>query len=391
MKLNIITRCTRLNYIRDVMSSIFNQSHNEIDVKWWLVFDIRNLKEIDTQFLKDVSDINCDVSYYIGDEGDFGHQLINKTIDKIDSGWIYVLDDDNLLHENFYQRLVEIIKENPRKRAIVFSQKVDGKDFSGLDIRIGSPENCKVSHIDMAQFVVRRDLFGDSYRILPMMYVADGLMIEKMFNENKNDFYFIDEVLCYYNKLSGSNWVSSPRVLYIGDDKPELKSFTIADWESSHLNVLYKENDSDLQKVLNDFNPNSIIIVGDIDKAKNILQQPPDIRRRAFHFQNPVENIGESAYQVAMNWILNLDRRDTVSYFTPIYNTGEKLRLAYQSLVNQTVNNWEWVLVNDSTDGGKTLKMAEELASNDNRIKLYDFRKKSGGVVGESKYRAWVS
>ena len=139
MKLNIITRCTRLNYIRDVMSSIFNQSHNEIDVKWWLVFDIRNLKEIDTQFLKDVSDINCDVSYYIGDEGDFGHQLINKTIDKIDSGWIYVLDDDNLLHENFYQRLVEIIKENPRKRAIVFSQKVDGKDFSGLDIRIGSP------------------------------------------------------------------------------------------------------------------------------------------------------------------------------------------------------------------------------------------------------------
>lgn len=388
MKLNIITRCTRLNYIRDVMGSIFNQSHNEIDVKWWLVFDIRNLKEIDTQFLRDVSDINCDVSYYIGDEGDFGHQLINKTIDKIDSGWIYVLDDDNLLHENFYQRLVEIIKENPRKRAIVFSQKVDGKDFSGLDIRIGSPENCKVSHIDMAQFVVRRDLFGDSYRILPMMYVADGLMIEKMFNENKNDFYFIDEVLCYYNKLSGSNWVSSPRVLYIGDDKPELKSFTIADWESSHLNVLYKENDSDLQKVLNDFNPNSIIIVGDIDKAKNILQQPPDIRRRAFHFQNPVENIGESAYQVAMNWILNLDRRDTVSYFTPIYNTGEKLRLAYQSLVNQTVNNWEWVLVNDSTDGGKTLKIAEELASNDNRIKLYDFRKKSGGVVGESKYRA---
>ena len=74
MKLNIITRCTRLNYIRDVMSSIFNQSHNEIDVKWWLVFDIRNLKEIDTQFLKDVSDINCDVSYYIVILGFLKHQ-----------------------------------------------------------------------------------------------------------------------------------------------------------------------------------------------------------------------------------------------------------------------------------------------------------------------------
>ena len=48
------------------------------------------------------------------------------------------------------------------------------------------------------------------------------------------------------------------------------------------------------------------------------------------------------------------------------------------------------MIVNDSTDGGKTLKIAEELASNDHRIKLHDFRKKSGGVVGESKYRAAV-
>jgi len=388
IKLNIITRCTRLNYIKDVMKSIFDTPHDGIDVKWWLVFDTRNLKEIDVQFLKETSNINCQADYYVGEEGDFGHQLINKTIDKIEDGWIYILDDDNSLHEDFYTRFKQIVKENPEKRAIILSQKVDGKDFTGLDIRVASPENCKVRHIDMAQFVLRRDLLGESYRIPPMMYIGDGVMIEKMFEENRDDFFFTGEVLCYYNKLTGSKWISSPRVLYIGDDKPELKSFTIADWESNHLHVMYKENDDDLQNILNEFNPNSIIIVGDLERAKNTLSQPPDIRRRAFHFPEIPENLGESAYQVAMNWILNLDRTDTVSYFTPIYNTGDKLRLAYQSLVNQTMNNWEWVLVNDSTDGGKTLKIAEELASNDNRIKLHDFRKKSGGVVGESKYRA---
>ena len=60
------------------------------------------------------------------------------------------------------------------------------------------------------------------------------------------------------------------------------------------------------------------------------------------------------------------------------------------SLKSQSYNNWEWVLVNDSTDEGKTLKIAEKLAENDPRIKVYDFRSKSGGVIGESKYRAAV-
>jgi glycosyltransferase involved in cell wall biosynthesis len=55
---------------------------------------------------------------------------------------------------------------------------------------------------------------------------------------------------------------------------------------------------------------------------------------------------------------------------------------------SQVYSNWEWVLVNDSTDGGKTLRIAESIASKDPRVKVYDFRKKSGGVVGESKYRA---
>jgi glycosyltransferase involved in cell wall biosynthesis len=48
------------------------------------------------------------------------------------------------------------------------------------------------------------------------------------------------------------------------------------------------------------------------------------------------------------------------------------------------------VLVNDSSDGGKTLKIAELIAELDNRVKVYDFKKKSGGIVGESKYRAAV-
>jgi glycosyltransferase involved in cell wall biosynthesis len=389
-KLNIITRCTRVNNIGSVMRSIFKNNTDNIDIQWWVVFDTRNLKEVDIDVLKELSEVKCKQLYYSGEDGDFGHGLINKTIDQIDDGWIHVLDDDNILHDNFINRFSEIVKENPDKKAIIVSQSVGGRDFTGLDIRVASPDNCKVRGIDMAQFILRRDLLSDKYRIPSMNYAGDGMMIEQIFNENSNDFVFVDEVLCHYNGLSTSSWVSSPKVLYIGDDKPELKSYTIADWESSHLNTIYRNNDSDITSILNDFNPQSIIIVGDISKGKNILNHPPDIRRRAIHLNEIKPDIGESSYKVAMNWILDLDRRDTVSYFTPIYNTGDKLRTTYRSLVNQTINNWEWVIVNDSTDGGKTLKIAEELASDDNRIKVYDFRKKSGGIVGESKYRSAV-
>jgi len=387
IKLNIVTRCTRLKYIKEVRDSIFKT--NKFEIKWWLIFDTRNLKEIDVDFLESLQSINCESLFYKGEEGDFGHQLINKSFDKIQDGFVYMLDDDNIIHQDFYENLHKSINENPTKKGFIFSQKVDGRDFSKLDIRIGSPENTKVSHIDMAQFVLEKSLIG-SYRIGPMNYIADGMFIEKIYNENKEEFIFIDKVMCHYNYLSkDSNWVSSPRILYIGDDIPILKSIAYENLgESDHLKVEYQTDDSNLQKILNDFNPNAIIVTGDISKANNVLSQPPDIRRRSIHFDKSSSSTGESAYQVAMNWILDHNRKDTISYFTPIYNTGEKLKLTYQSLQKQTWNNWEWVIVNDSTDDGKTLKIAEELASNDNRIKLHDFRKKSGGVVGESKYRA---
>ena len=46
------------------------------------MFDTRNLKEIDAKFLESTQQVNCQVSFYEGEESDFGHQLINKTIDK---------------------------------------------------------------------------------------------------------------------------------------------------------------------------------------------------------------------------------------------------------------------------------------------------------------------
>jgi glycosyltransferase involved in cell wall biosynthesis len=89
-----------------------------------------------------------------------------------------------------------------------------------------------------------------------------------------------------------------------------------------------------------------------------------------------------------MTQILKQDNSKLISYFTPTYNTGVRLYETYQSLLNQTYQNWEWVIVDDSNDDGKTLQISKNIASLDHRVKVYSFEEKSGNIIGESKYRA---
>ncbi len=382
MIINIITRCTNTNNLLKVRDSIIT---DKFEVKWWVVFDTRLIKDIDAELLSTLQEDKVDILFYKGVEGDFAHSILNKILDKIKSGYVYFLDDDNIIHPNFWESISKNI--STKYSGYIFNQKIGGKDFTGLDIREAKPENVKVQHIDMAQFILDRKLIGSS-RFIPMDYKADGYFIEDIYNKNKDKFLFIDEELCYYNFLKNqANF--TPKVLYIGKDKPILKSFKGADYESDELRVEWREDDSDLIKTLTNFNPDSIITSGsDWSQFKNLSTQPADIRTKWIHVNESNGQTGEIAYGCAMNWMLSRNNEDLVSYFTPVFNIGDRLLMTYQSLQNQTYNNWEWVIVNDSTDGGKTLKVAELIAEGDNRVKVYDFRKKSGGIVGESKYRA---
>jgi glycosyltransferase involved in cell wall biosynthesis len=383
---NIITRCSRTKNLLKVKDSIFNQSSNVI---WFIYFDTFILKDIDAELLSELQSDKIKLFFKKSIPGDYGHQFINDAINNISSGWVYILDDDNILHEDFFSALTTKIKENPNKKAFIFDQKVGGKDFSGVDIRVANPENVKVGHIDMAQFLLKRDLIGEM-RLKLGEYKADGYFIEDVYKSNPEDFFFFNQVICYYNYLTGSKMPPSlPKVLLLGENH-ELKSKKLVDYEDDRLNVKFVD-DTDINKSLSSFNPDSIVSIGEsFENFPNLSNQSLDVRRRWIHTESYNSDLGNYAYLASMNYILspNDSENPLISFFTPIYNTGQKLIRTYQSLRDQTYTNWEWVVVNDSTDEGKTLKIVEELAKNDSRIKLYDFRQKSGGVIGESKYRA---
>lgn len=79
--------------------------------------------------------------------------------------------------------------------------------------------------------------------------------------------------------------------------------------------------------------------------------------------------------------------RPRFSIFTPVYKTGERIKRTYESLVNQSFDNWEWVVVDDSPDE-ETWKILQEISNNDYRVKLHKIYPITGGNVGLAKHRA---
>lgn len=383
IKLTIITRCSRINNLIKVKNSIFTT--DKFDISWKVMIDSTILKDVDAETLADIQSSGGKIFFIRSIPGDFGHQMVNKAIEDTEDGFIFVLDDDNLVHEDFYESLYEAIISNIDKKGFVYNQKVGGKDFSGVDIRMCSPENMKVSKIDMAQVVLHRELISN-IRINPMNYIADSIFIEEVYTSNPDQFVFINKTLCYYNYLQIDRRAKVPRILFIGDSKPELKSNKRAWWESDDLEVLYRKNDESLNRDIKEFDPD-FILSSENPNHINLINASLDIKKRWIHLNTLDPQAGEIVYNSSMNYILENSNK-MVSFFTPIYNVTDKLIRLYESISKQTYTNWEWILMNDSSDGGKTLKVAESIAMKDHRVKVYDFREKSKGVIGESKYRA---
>ena len=390
--LNIITRCTRPNNLLKVKESVFNNIPNNLQINWHVIFDVAPLKDIDAELLAELSNENTKVHFIKGGDGGLLYPQSTELIKTFDpTSWFYFLDDDNILHENFYNYISGILGEDGINIHVV-SQYVGGVDFTGLEVREAKPEYTGFQKTDIAQIIIKSDLinkyqFGRSY-------AADGYFIEAVLEDSPDTFMYHDEILSYYNYLDKPAAPKLPRVLYIGEGEPELKTTKGLEYESDELTVRYLKDDSNVASVIAEFKPDSIITIGESFKSfPNLASLPLQFRRKWINLSNEedLKNAGDIAYRVSEGAMLdptNMDDKNLISFFTPIYNTKEKLYETYQSVAAQTYQNWEWILMNDSTDGGRTLKIAEDIAKNDPRVKVYDLREKSGGCIGEVKWRA---
>jgi len=77
------------------------------------------------------------------------------------------------------------------------------------------------------------------------------------------------------------------------------------------------------------------------------------------------------------------------SIITPAYKTGVLIYDTYNSIVSQTMDDWEWIIVDDSPEGhSETWNILNEISSKDYRVKPFRISPNSKGTIGLAKNRA---
>lgn len=107
-----------------------------------------------------------------GHRGAVGYPQRNWALDQIGSGWVYFLDDDNLIHPNLEKAWSEALLACPGRAWYIFRQvRADGS----LYLAPHCPP--RVGAIDVGQVLIRREALG-TWRFEEHRYDADGRLLE---------------------------------------------------------------------------------------------------------------------------------------------------------------------------------------------------------------------
>ncbi|WP_404332364.1 glycosyltransferase [Mesobacillus maritimus] len=135
------------------------------------------------------------------------------------------------------------------------------------------------------------------------------------------------------------------------------------------------------------------------EEFKTLRNLPLHERKRWLHFHSPTEI---QPYNLFHCWLKHTDplpekrtipptrfTSDTplVSVFTASYKSKGKIQRPYHSLLNQTYQNWEWVIVDDSGDEDETYHQSL-LPLEDSRIRRFRQDKRNGYIGAIKRYAA---
>src|SRR5690554_2198490 len=81
---------------------------------------------------------------------------------------------------------------------------------------------------------------------------------------------------------------------------------------------------------------------------------------------------------------------DLVSIITPAYNCGKYIGETIESVIRQSYQNWEMIIVDDCSIDN-TNEIVKEYVEQDNRIRYYLLKDNSGAAVARTKAMEFAS
>ncbi len=199
---------------------------------------------------------------------------------------------------------------------------------------------------------------------------------------------FIKMMTAAMNSFKSKN-EKLPTICVFGHDGLQLATPIQEEYEEKRLDCRCYPSDSNLEQILIRDRPHIFITLGNRSSFLNLKKSPLAIQKRWLHYDTlpDLTQLGIDAYNCYLANVLNdpgSDDSPLVTVFTPAYNTGESIYRPFQSLRGQTYSNWEWIIVDDSDDGGSSFKVLCDLAKKDHRTQVFKPWEHSG-IIGKVK------
>lgn len=183
--LTIITPCSR-PYNLPMLAASIEPGRKLFAITWRVVFDGARLK------WHEVPGAVAEIATHA--ESQFGNHQRNYGLMATQEGWVYFLDDDTVMHPDFFTGLNAAIRQHPGARGFAFPQ------IKRKRIRGAAAETMKVRMVDMGQVCMQRGLIGAT-RFELGLYEADGVFIENVYESDPQGWVFLNTPVCTYNSL----------------------------------------------------------------------------------------------------------------------------------------------------------------------------------------------
>ena len=173
MLFTLITPCSRPDNLKKIkLPDFFHE--------WIIVYDGLKIKQFDNPKIKE---------YTFTKPGSFkGSEQRNFALKLVNNGFVYFLDDDNIIHPNFY-----MLKNLDGNHFYTFNQK-RVRTLKGNRIHPG--------FIDTGMFLIDIDLAKNIMWNNTQFH--DGEYIKAVYDLHPDKWVYINKTLSYYNKLKSN-------------------------------------------------------------------------------------------------------------------------------------------------------------------------------------------
>ena len=200
-KIIFITRLSKLN---TNIEAIYNSIKSNFNNYYWLIYIekntisipliLKNIQKIDDNIIINndlIRDDKKDIYFSKALDDGFNSKYAK------DSEWIYVLDDDNMVHKN----LLSVINKY-KKYDLIINKLIDKKEKERKH-NIANPQNLSidhcVSHVDWANAVFSSSFFQKNVKhIITEGRTSDGTTV-KSYLKHKAKVFYSNEIAGYYN------------------------------------------------------------------------------------------------------------------------------------------------------------------------------------------------